>query len=61
MMPEGTDAPEGAEAVDTAFGACDGADCQLADDFENVALQRLDLTIPAGTGLTGPTQIACCL
>lgn len=53
MMPKGTEAPEGAEAVDTAFEACDGDDCQLADDFENVDLQRLNVTIPAGAGLTG--------
>ena len=52
-MPEGTNAPEGAEAVDTPFQGCHAANCQLPGDFENVELQRLTLDFPADAGLSG--------
>mmetsp|Transcript_20854 Transcript_20854/g.62756 ORF Transcript_20854/g.62756 Transcript_20854/m.62756 type:complete len:1085 (+) Transcript_20854:1468-4722(+) len=52
VMPKGTDAPDGAEAVDTAFQTCTDTDCELPD-FENVELQRLTLNFPAGAGLSG--------
>lgn len=54
-MPKGTDAPDGAEAVDTAFQTCTDTDCELPD-FENVELQRLTLNFPAGAGLSGERQ-----
>lgn len=54
-MPKGTHAPDGAEAVDTAFQTCTDSDCDLPD-FENVELQRLTLNFPAGAGLSGEIQ-----
>lgn len=54
VMPKGADAPEGAEAIDTPFASCENEpDCQLDGDFEHVELQRLNITIPAGAGLSG--------
>ena len=53
VLPEETDAPEGAEAVDTPFGECTEDECNVVVDGDVVQLQRINVDIPAGAGLTG--------
>lgn len=49
VLPEGTDAPEGAEALDSAFSAGE----KVVVEGDEVQLQQLKFDIPAGSDLTG--------
>jgi len=53
VLPKGTDAPEGAEAVDSAFATGEGEELNVSVDGDNVQLQQVKVEIPAGAGLTG--------